>query len=145
MTASVAALLSSSPLILCQGLTRPWRPRLCWHHRSMCAWPQPHRCQGGFRCRYSAWACQCCCGESRFGPCQRLPRLVQRALVENPTEVELERDIKKRGFHFHSCSVKNCCVVSPGLLKSVFKDSFPGAFYLKSKALNRRKSNKTEN
>lgn len=97
-----------SPLLLWQSLTHPWRPRWCWHHRSMCAWARPRRCRGGFRCRYSARARQCCCGESHFGPCQRLPRQAPSALAETQTEVELERDMKKKEFHFHSCLVKSC-------------------------------------
>lgn len=93
--ASWAALSSATSLASHQGLTLPWQPCRCWHHRSTCAWPLPRQRRGGSHCHCSA------------GPCRRLPRQAAGALAESQTEVELDRDMERREFRFQTSSVKS--------------------------------------
>lgn len=90
------AAVSLSPPVLSQGPTHP-----CWHRRSICAKHRPFWCQDGFRCHYLTWACQHCCGQSHFCPCQHLPQQAARSSAEAQTEVELERE---RGILFSNLS-----------------------------------------
>lgn len=90
--ASWAALsLAWPPLLLCQGLTHPWCSCWCWRRRCMSAWRRVRQRQDGFRCRYSAWVCQRCHGETHYGLWQRLPQQAPRARAWNQTEAELLR------------------------------------------------------
>lgn len=98
-TAASWAVLSLVYLLLrwFRRLTRLRRSCWCWHHRSTSAWPRGHRHRSGFRCCYSEWVCQRCCGVSHSGPWQRLPRQPQRALDQDQTHAEVELVGKVRG------------------------------------------------